>query len=275
MSDINCLKLLWDHLQDVFHAEYLCTNPLCQDFLENLFSDIRRKCGSNDSPDALQFGIAFKYAAIEASFKSCHGVNCEPDNTSNLVTYQDYKQTNVSEKKYSTYLKIILPPLDTSKPLEITTRELNGLLYVVGAAARRLPHKKCVHNLVQERNIETRKDDAYQFIKLKQLATSNFLNLPNKKLFDIGVLCFVAFNQKFSKFLSKNKEGVKTRLKRYINYDLFDDGLCQSCFMLLIDKIFNTFIQGFLKKTKAQQASKISIKTFKRNRKAGRMCLPL
>ena len=154
--------------------------------------------------------------------------------------------------------------MDTSKPLEITTTELNGLLYVVGAAARRLPNKKCVHNLVQERNIETRKDDAYQFIKLKQLATSNFLNLPNKKLFDIGVLCFVAFNQNFSKFLSKNKEGVKTRLKRYINYDLFDDGLCQSCFMLLIDKIFNTFIQGFLEMDKILPVWRIGGDIYKR-----------
>uniref|UniRef100_A0A182PX00 THAP-type domain-containing protein n=1 Tax=Anopheles epiroticus TaxID=199890 RepID=A0A182PX00_9DIPT len=245
-------------------------------FLNNINSiRLLRRCGSNDSPNAVQFSAAFKYAAIETSLRPCPGGNCEPDNLYALVNSQSFNNSIVTEKHLTTNITTILPPLDATKPLEITTRELNGLMFVAGTAVRKLPHKKCVHNLVHQRKNNLRNEEGYHFIKLKQLSTSNFLNLPNKKLYDITALCFFAFNQKFSKFLSKSKVGVKTKLKRYINYDLFDDGICQSCFSLLIDKMFNTFIQGYLKKTKALQDTKSRIKIFKRNRKARRMCLPI
>lgn len=256
----------------------MCTNHLCQDFLENLFAEVRRRCGSNDAPDSLQFGTAFKYAAIEANLKAFNGENCEADDARPLITNKDLGDFMIGNSNRNQHniltASLELPPLDTSKPLEITMRELNGLIYIVGAAVRKLPHKKCVKNLVQERQDDVM-DEGYNFIKLKQLSTSNVLNLPNTKLYEIGVICFAAFNQKFSNFMFQNKVGVKTKLKQYVDYELFDDCICKTCFLLLIDKIYNTLIQGFLKSVKAKQSTEDKVKRYKRNRKAGRMCLPL
>lgn len=251
---------------------------MCQDFLENLFAEVRRRCGSNDAPDSVQFGTAFKYAAIEANIKAFDGENCEADDARPLITNEDLGDfmngnSSINQQTIMT-ASYELPPLDTSKPFEITMRELNGLVYIVGAAVRKLPHKECIKNLVHERQDDVL-DEAYNFIVLKQISTSTVLHLPNAKLYEIGVLCFAAFNQKFSNFLFQNKVGVKTKLKHYVDYDLFDDCICKKCFLLLIDKIYNTLIQGFLKSVKAKQSAEDKVKRFKRNRKAGRMCLPL
>ncbi|XP_065088068.1 uncharacterized protein LOC135709611 [Ochlerotatus camptorhynchus] len=57
-----------------------------QDCLESLFSEIRRRCGSNDTPDSLQFEAAFKYACIEAGSCPREGKHCEKDDSEPLLS---------------------------------------------------------------------------------------------------------------------------------------------------------------------------------------------
>lgn len=204
------------------------------------FSEIRRRCGSNDTPDCLQFGAAFKYACIEAVGCSKEGTNCEKDDSIPLLSTTDPDLISRNSNRAKHVYKCV--PLDISTPMEIPVNELNGLMYILGAGARKLYHLKCMKNLRAEQHDNLLNDDSYNFCKIKQSVYGRSFILPNSNLYRIGILCFAAFKQKFHVYLHH----VKTRLKKH-SYRLFESVICERCFNLLIDKIFNTLIQGFLK----------------------------
>ncbi|XP_055523158.1 uncharacterized protein LOC129717317 [Wyeomyia smithii] len=87
ISNINSIVSLWQELHNDYGAESLFTNYLCQDFLENMFSEVRRRCGGNDAPDAQQFGASFKYTIIESNINHSNGTNCEPDDLKPLMCF--------------------------------------------------------------------------------------------------------------------------------------------------------------------------------------------
>lgn len=272
--------MLWNELVQQFDCKFLCTNNICQDCLENLFSEIRRRCGSNDTPDCLQFGAAFKYACIETAGYPQEGSNCEKDDSVPLLSTTDPPTDEESRKSGEEKLcrrvchSYKYTPLDVSTPLEIPVKELNALMYVAGAATRKLYHKKCIKNLKTEHNVKLPDDDAYNFCKIKQAVHARSFVLPSSQLYRIAILCHAAFKQKFTTYLYQNHRNVKTRLKKHISYRLFETTVCQRCFDLLVDKIFNTLIQGFLKQLKSIP-TKGRNRAYKRKGKARRMCLPL
>lgn len=268
--------MLWDELVKRFGCKFLCTNNICQDCLENLFSEIRRRCGSNDTPDCLQFGAAFKYACIEAGGCPQEGSNCERDSSVPLLSSAE-PDINAKTKKcggarLSHAYKFI--PLDLTTPMEVPVKELNALMYVAGAATRKLYHEKCIKKLKADQNENLPDNDAYNFCKVKQSVYGRSFVLPSNQLYRIGIICHAAFKQKFKVYLYQNHRNVKQRLKKHISHRLFEADVCKRCFELLIDKIFNTLIQGFLKQLKST-TTKCKNKTFKRKGKARRMCLPL
>ena len=67
---INCLISLWSELQDVQGFDFLLTNRLNQDCVENVFSVVRGKGGQRDRPDAQQFRIAFRQVHVQSDFQS-------------------------------------------------------------------------------------------------------------------------------------------------------------------------------------------------------------
>lgn len=275
ISNINALQLLWNDLHLNYGFEFLCTNQIDQDKLENLFSEVRRKLGANDSPDVAQFGAAFKYSIIESNIMDKTGSNCEIDDSTPLLTDADISvliNAIIPDEVKHTYKFI---PLDTTTPLEVSTKVLNGLVYTFGSAVRKLPHKKCLANLKTEDQDRFINDDAYSFLAMKNSASGLDLMIPNNKLYEIGILCYAAFEQKFRHFLYQNKAGVKTRLKAYLDYAMFDDGLCEKCFDRLVDAIFNTMFEGFLKQIRSLNSKTKFLKKFKRNRKAIKLGLPV
>lgn len=273
INNINALKLLWLDLTTECNCEYLPTNHLLQDCLENLFSEIRRRCGSNDTPDALQFGAAFKYAIVEKNSDLIDGSNCEQDLARPLLDETDTQVCSTEESSEESTIQYSHATIDITKPLEIPVKELNGLIYILGASVRRLFHQSCHKRLIEEGHGMALDDEMYNFCKIKQTTGNRSYNLPNNYLYAIGLTCYGAFTQYFRKFLYQNHKGVKTRLKSCLNYDIFKDVVCQRCYDRIVDKVFNTFIQGFLKQVKATNANKS--KTVKRKGKARRMCLPL
>lgn len=68
-------------------------------------------------------------------------------------------------------------------------------------AVRKLPHKKCMANLKTEDQGRFINDDAYSFLAMKNSASGLDLMIPNNKLYEIGILCYAAFEQKFRHFL--------------------------------------------------------------------------
>lgn len=239
-----------------------------QDPLENFFSEVRRRCGRNDAPNAHQFAAAFKYAAISANEKVSEGTNCEPDDSHILL--QGY-ETEKENQRDSTTFTYKFRPLKDSNTCNYSSKDLNGLVYITGAAAAKLNHQKCRKKLLAACDAVNLKQHLYSFIKLKGAS-----HYPSSKLFEIGLLAFTAFKQMFEKFLYQNRRNVKARLKQYTMYDEFDTYCCEKCFDIVIDKIFNTLVNCFLKRVKfslkAARNQKVKTRN-KRNRKAIRMNL--
>lgn len=285
-NNINALYWLWDKLEEKFGFESLSTNYLTQDAVENHFSEVRWRGGRNDCPTADKFAAAMKYAAIAANQK-IPGANCEPDNAGFLIE-EEVRATDFEQQK-NTQFQYKMVPLNMDAQKRYTPHELNGLAYIVGAAARKL-HQHCKLRLVQRKDDIELKSHIYSFCKLKNCET-----LPKSKLFEIGLLAYTVFVQRFKKMLYQSRDNVKTRMKEYMNYEDFKSHVCLKCFESVIDKIFNTLIKAFVKRVNANLrgaarvaptagaariaptagAARIAPKFPKRNRKAMRMCLPI
>lgn len=209
-------------------------------------------------------------AALEKGFDE--GTNCEHDSAKPLLSENDVDdlKPNHHEPYHYKYEAI-----DLESPFEALKKELNALVYVIGAAASKLPHKKCKQKLVAEQDDECLQSEDYSFIKLKASCSSRDITIPNNCLYAIGLLAFISFKQKFKRFLYQNRRNVKTRLKAYLTYESFSYAACASCFHKLVDIIFNTLIQGFLREVRVRQKIADNNKRRrKRNRKAVRMNLP-
>ena len=76
---INSLISLWNHLHDDFSLEFLLTNRLNQDCLENFFSMIRGRGGHRDNPDSVQFRAEYRAIAVESLFSCSIESNCKDD----------------------------------------------------------------------------------------------------------------------------------------------------------------------------------------------------
>jgi hypothetical protein len=79
MISITSLLTLWRDLHTNFGLNYLLTNRLNQDCLENLFSIIRQKGGQRDNPDTMQFASAFRSVAINNMLSPSRAANCQAD----------------------------------------------------------------------------------------------------------------------------------------------------------------------------------------------------
>ncbi|KXJ69397.1 hypothetical protein RP20_CCG027268 [Aedes albopictus] len=232
-----------------------------------------RRCGFNDAPNAFQFGSAFKYAMIAATEQGFgEGTNGQHDATVPLLKEDEvtYLLPNRNEE-----FEYEHQPLDLKSSFEAAKKELNALVYIIGAAASKLRHRKYKEKLTAHQDDEYLQNEDYSFVKLKASCSSRKIVIPNNTLYAIGLLAFVSFKQKFRLFLHQNRRNVKSRLKTYLNYESFDHVACEYCFNKLIDIIFNTLIQGVLRDVRVQQKiAENNKRRRKRNRKAIRMNLP-
>lgn len=82
---INTTIQLWEYLQKE-GQQFLLTNRLNQDCLENSFSSIRRMGGFRDNPDCAQFESAMRSVMTHNLLKSSSLSNCEDDTDDILAT---------------------------------------------------------------------------------------------------------------------------------------------------------------------------------------------
>lgn len=272
--NIEALKQLWKYLQEVHNCIFLVTNTLCQDCLENFFSEIRRRCGYNDSLNTFQFGSAFRNACITAIDQNYQGTNCKKDGYVPLLTERDFMETESSLNSSSAIAIQNDPSLDLSQKVLVRKSELSALVYVLGAAAAKIKHIKCKDRLVARNAQAFVNNEDYKFCLLKASFAERNINIPSNLLYDIGLQIFTIFKLKFKRFLYENRRYVKLRLKRYMDHGYYDHAICKSCFDALIDRILNTLIKGFLNETRLKKMFQDKVRRrVKRNRKAVRMNL--
>lgn len=270
IQNIYAILWIWNKLRSDYG--YLCTNPLDQDKLEKFFSEIRRRGGFNVAPNAFEFASAFKYGSIEAGNNTgVSGKNCQDDGCVSILGEEDMEDVPFEDPVEFNY---DFEPVNEITNLETTTKEMNALVFIAGAAVHALPHQQCRKKLVTTEATVADNDD-YLFCKIKATFSKRSVTLPNNFLYEIVVLVFASFKCKFRKFLYENRRNVKRRLRAYVKWSDFEGIICRRCFDRLIDYIINTLIQAFLREVrhKRKQAEQKKRKWGKRNRKA--VCLDL
>ena len=81
ITDIGAVQHVWRMLKSA-GLDYLETQSLNQDPLENTFGVIHLHCGSNNDPTAGQFVDALKTSIINGlAYTGLHNANCEGDDT--------------------------------------------------------------------------------------------------------------------------------------------------------------------------------------------------
>lgn len=191
IQNIYAIRWIWNRLRA--DCKYLCTNPLDQDRLEIFFSEVRRRGGCNVAPNAFEFASAFKYGSLEAGNSTdAPGKNCQDDGCIAILAEEDLEDIPYEERVEFSY---DFEPLDNAY-FETTTKDINALINIAGAAVHVLPHQQCRKKLVSEEATVGENDD-YLFCKIKAAFSQRSVMFPNSFLYEIVVLLFASFKSKF------------------------------------------------------------------------------
>jgi len=93
---IKSLLSLWSDFRSSYAFEFLLTNRLNQDCLENLFSIIRGKGGKRENPDAREFRAAYRQVVFDQILLPSPGSNCEIDRDGILLSLTNITMSNNS-----------------------------------------------------------------------------------------------------------------------------------------------------------------------------------
>lgn len=99
--NIACLKSLWQNLHDQYDYQFLLTNRLNQDSLENLFSCIRNSGGNSDSPTAPKFVSHLKNVVTNSFMNDYTYGNCLHDETPFLSLFDFERSTGSQQDEVS------------------------------------------------------------------------------------------------------------------------------------------------------------------------------
>lgn len=255
IQNIYGLRQLWNILETKFEFTCLCTNCICQDPLENEFAKVRSSCGCNDSPNAMQFGVAIKYNGVDRTIDHQENTNCKPDATFSLIENEIEDEDSVDPLALigkGSLVDLPCEPFDFENIDIPDKHETNALVYVVGFVISKLPHDQCKNKFRTPSNSKHLNDESFIFTKLKYHLDSAKYTFPNEIALELGVTLLIAFKQKFYKYFNQHRCGVKTRLGRYIDYDDYADYACEECFKKFIDRLLNTFINAEIKKNQSK-----------------------
>lgn len=139
---IACLTQLWEELQTEYGVDFLITNRLNQDCLENFFSIMRGKGGHRDNPDAMQFRSAYRAAAVDSMFIISKGSNCREDMDCFLLKLSTVSQVSPTAPAEGTSLPSnMLDLLAISNAPNMSLAEENIVVYLAGYLVRKVTKK--------------------------------------------------------------------------------------------------------------------------------------
>ena len=135
---LTAMEHLWHDLHTLRNFTYLITKHLNQDPLENLFSVIRYRGGSNDNPNSAQFRAALKACTIHHMTYPHEKSNCEDDKGYYLLQILEQCKQNSSQKTTHATSANANPTSaatlsnDPDLPTETSLPETNVLAYIAG-----------------------------------------------------------------------------------------------------------------------------------------------
>ncbi|XP_058442928.1 uncharacterized protein LOC131425232 [Malaya genurostris] len=269
LHNIQTIRELWTILNTSYGVPFIRTNYICQDALENEFSNIRRSCGFNDTPNCYQFAAALKYSSVSKCLDATINTNCEPDDLSTVVDPLEEPEEDPLAIDTENCRMRYFQPIAFDKVQSPDKAEMNALVYVIGYAVTKLKHKKCRKRMVLKHDASQILEHHYSFCRVKQYLNANRFNYPNNTAIEIGTILLTAFKEKFFNFFNESRFGLKNRLAEYVDYSDYETFLCTGCFAKFIDCTLNTLIKGQLLKI-TNKTNKTNRKT-KKNGKARRM----
>ena len=95
ISNIHCIRLIYDTNVQNGPLEYLCTFKLSQDPLEQFFGLVRLRCGLNNNPTPMQFKAIYKKILIGVSTKIVENSNVTLLDYDNLVAVTPNTQDRI------------------------------------------------------------------------------------------------------------------------------------------------------------------------------------
>ena len=139
---INALTQLFNVLHDQYGFNFVLTNRLNQDALENHFAIIRSRGGFRDNPDPHAFESAFRQVLVQHLLDTPKGANCSDDLTQFMLSMEDVRSCNKMHV-IDMFPKRNLPAFDESVDTAVVSFsslndlcdsvcELNAVSYVAG-----------------------------------------------------------------------------------------------------------------------------------------------
>ena len=131
IKEIDSILNLYNEIQ----YEYLLTNRINQDSIENLFSIIRAKGGARDHPTPDQIRAAYRQVVFDNILMPSEGSNCIPDNDRLILSINNIlvESSSIPPIMHHKYAKTIYLPDIDPKP------KINIFAYMAGYLLKKHP----------------------------------------------------------------------------------------------------------------------------------------
>lgn len=222
---INSVIQIWEHISSCF--DFLLTNRLNQDCLENTFSSLRRRGGFRDNPNPFHFHSAIKSQMIHTMIKRSSSSNCEDDNSTVLLELSNCSSNTMLQDNFevsdkpisSSNIKEFLPNFNA----DISIYDENVLAYVSGFIANNILKNSnceiCKNMLLGSKDVDMKKLLLY-FKEFKE--TEYGLKWPSNCLLDTIKILSDIFYSEIDHLLFKNNIGDNLYHKMSIvNFEWF------------------------------------------------------
>ena len=219
---IQSILMLWSDLRNE-DTLFLLTTRLNQDPLENLFSILRSRCGHNDNPSVMQFRRNLQYAMTINLMKPPAGTNCEEDNATVLMAFNDRESMNHATREMGLSAETeenleiqenrdenddtddrVEASCDMQQPSCEVTLEVCAIKYVAGYLLHKCINKfnclKCQSNFIKDNQDFESNDELLIFFKSYKTADGQqlgHLKAPVDKFHTLIVSAYRRFEKEF------------------------------------------------------------------------------
>ena len=207
---IKNLLFLWNDLHINQQFQFLLTNRLNQDCIENLFSLVRGKGGYRDNPNPMQFRSAFRSIVVQLLLETSENSNCETDFDKILLELTSIVKENTNKGSYEVpAVTFNVNCSDAGSIFEVMKTNSSGVQNVCAYIGGYLLHKANIvcdecYDMLELPSIPLF-DDLYVLLREKTYSTGGTLRCPTRDFVAFVVVLDNHFNSTFFKLANCGK----------------------------------------------------------------------